>query len=226
MENSEVRIIHTKKEQSHDPNPLAHFEFEWAMASTLAFVSEPVTTTTVNASPSTTPTNSPPNGNHAGHTLSTPPKTNLITPTKRVTISNDVIVHTENRELELQNVDFWIIDYNLDEGFDKNNKPVLTKLLQKFFHPDTNNMYVSLFFLFLTVGIFTSVRCIWSKYDIFEVNVHRDFSRLAIKTTINDIDQKVVVRFVFAVIWTKLIFCSYFRLHQSVPTLLYKFWSY
>jgi hypothetical protein len=36
----EVRVVHTKKEQSHDPTPSAHFEFEWAMALALSFPSE------------------------------------------------------------------------------------------------------------------------------------------------------------------------------------------
>ena len=45
-------------------------------------------------------------------------------------------------ELQLQSVDFWVINYWTNDGFDKNTKPLLLKVLQKFFHPSTGTMYV------------------------------------------------------------------------------------
>lgn len=116
---SDVHVFHTKKEQSHDPNPNAHFEFEWAMALTLSptFDSEPLP-------PGSTPSNT--------NTPSTPNNTNNK--------NNGVDPHSDLSGITLQSLDFWIIDYWLDEGFDKNAKPLLLKLLQKFFHPSTATM--------------------------------------------------------------------------------------
>jgi hypothetical protein len=190
----EVRVFHTKKEQSHDPNPAAHFEFEWAMVLTLAPSFEDLTAdddaASLNAPSTSTSTNNNTNSNTNSNTTSnTTSNTNSNTNNN----NNKNTVNNDESDLKLQSVDFWVIDYWLDDGFDKNSKSLLLKVLQKFFHPNTATMYVYLFARFCSTLLTFMLRYLWSKQDIFQVNVSRDFPRLAVKTTITDLDKQLVV---------------------------------
>ncbi len=190
MDTNEVRVIHCKKEQSHDPNPIAHFEMEWAMAITLSFPSED----------DLAMLNSNNNNRHHHYHANHSSATASTHSTEQNNNTNNI--HTNgnvNNEFSLQSVDFWISDYWLDDGFDKTKKPLLFKLLQKFFHPDTATMYVEIDICFIA-------QLLICKLGVYGVNL--TYFKLMYTETSQDLPQKLLLQMLITKWWYVFLFLA------------------